>query len=363
MDESIAHKSAPGVLTEIPRYSPEPPPIPAAPALERAVFPPLNIALFLITLLTTTMAGAYMAGADLSISHPLASIAGLGAGLSFSLPLMAILLAHEMGHFFTSRRHGVETSAPYFIPAPFPSIFIIGTFGAFIRMRSLPRTRNAMFDIGAAGPWAGILVAVPCVLIGLHFSQIGPLGQSAGGFELGNSLLFFGLARWMLGVNPDLVNVSLNPIAFAGWLGLLVTTLNLLPVGQLDGGHVIYTLFPKHHRTISKLFVFSCALMVVVPLALGYDFWLGWLLWGFIAVALGLGHPSTADRDTPLDSGRRFAAWMTVALFIVTFSPVPVSISSSPPQQPEQPSSQVYEIIQHAPAHRAIAHPRGRVAI
>jgi membrane-associated protease RseP (regulator of RpoE activity) len=362
MDESIAQKSAPSVLTEIPRYSTEVPPVAAAPTLGRAVFPPLNIALFLLTLLTTTMAGAYMAGADLSMWHPIASIGGLGAGLSFSIPLMAILLAHEMGHYVTSRRYGVDTSAPYFIPAPLPSLFIVGTFGAFIRMRSIPRTRNAMFDIGAAGPWAGMIVAVPCVIIGLHLSQIGPLGQNVGGFDLGNSLLFFALAKWILGVNPNLVNVSLHPIAFAGWLGLFVTTLNLLPVGQLDGGHVMYTLFPKHHRAISKLFVFSCVLMVIVPLMLGYDFWLGWLLWGALAIFLGLGHPSTADRDTPLDPVRRFAAWLTVALFIVTFSPVPVSISSSQPQ-PDQPSSQVYEIIQRAPAHHTIAHPQGRIEI
>jgi membrane-associated protease RseP (regulator of RpoE activity) len=268
-----------------------------------------------------------------------------------------------MGHFITSRVHRVDTSPPYFIPGPWPFPFI-GTFGAFIRIRTLPRTRNAMFDIGAAGPWAGMLVAVPCVILGLHLSQIGPLGQNGGGFDLGNSLLFFGLAKWILGVNPNLVNVSLHPIAFAGWLGLFVTTLNLLPVGQLDGGHVMYTLFPKHHRTISKLFVFACVLMVVVPLALGYDFWLGWLLWGALAIFLGLGHPSTADRDTPLNPGRRFAAWMTVALFIVTFCPVPVSISSAPQQpQEQQPSSQVYEIIQHAPPRHTIAHPHGHIAI
>jgi membrane-associated protease RseP (regulator of RpoE activity) len=363
MEESISHKSAPGVLTEIPRYAAQPPQAQAAPAFERAAIPPLNIALFFLTLLTTTMAGAYMAGADLSLWHPFASIAGLASGLSFSLPLMAILAAHEMGHYITARRNSVDTSLPYFIPAPFPSFFIIGTFGAFIKMRSMPRTRNAMFDIGAAGPWAGMLVAIPCVIIGLHLSDIGPLGQSTGGLELGNPLLFLGLARWMLGVNPNLVNVSLHPIAFAGWLGLFVTTLNLLPVGQLDGGHVMYTLFPKHHRAISKLFVVSCVLMVIVPLALGYSFWGGWLLWGLIAVALGLGHPSTADRDTPLDPGRRIAAWMTVVLFIVTFSPVPVSFSAPEPNQEQQPQSQVYEIMHRVPAHHAIEHPGGRIHI
>ena len=127
----------------------------------------------------------------------------------------------------------------------------------------MPRTRRVMFDIGAAGPWAGVLVAIPCVMIGLKLSEVSPLSSQGGvSLELGNSMLFWGLARWMLGVNPNLVNVTMHPTAFAGWIGLLVTTLNLLPIGQLDGGHVVYALFPRAHRTISKLFVATCVLMV-----------------------------------------------------------------------------------------------------
>ena len=194
--------------------------------------------------------------------HPLLAIAALRSGLSFSIPLMVILFAHEMGHYLTSRYHNVDASLPYFIPAP-PSIFIIGTFGAFIRMREPARTRRVMFDIGAAGPWAGVMLAIPAVIIGLYLSDVTPLDKSAGGLELGNSLLFLGLSHLVLGVDPSTVNVNLSPIAFAGWIGLLVTTLNLLPVGQLDGGHVIYALFPRRHRTISMLFVVSCVLMVL----------------------------------------------------------------------------------------------------
>ncbi len=156
-----------------------------------------------------------------------------------------------------------------------------------------------------------------------------PLDKSAGGLELGNSLLFLGLSHLVLGVDPSTVNVNLNPIAFAGWLGLFVTTLNLLPVGQLDGGHVIYALFPRRHRTISVLFVISCVLMVLVPLALGTSFWGGWLIWAVLSMVLGLGHPSTIDRDTPLNPRRALAAWATVALFIVTFSPVPLVIRAT----------------------------------
>ncbi|HVA81307.1 MAG TPA: site-2 protease family protein [Candidatus Binataceae bacterium] len=363
MDEAAAHNHAPSVLTEIPRYGAElaPASSPGGGAM-RAILPEgiprLNLALFALTLLTTTMAGAYMAGLDLSARHPIASVLGITTGLSFSLPLMAILLAHEMGHYLTARRNDVNTSLPYFIPAPWPSVFFIGTFGAFIRMRQMPQTRRVMFDIGAAGPWAGMLIALPCVLIGLHLSDIQPLTQgSGGGLELGNSLLFYGLSRWMLGVDPNLVNVNLHPLAFAGWLGFLVTTLNLLPVGQFDGGHVLYALTPRNHRKISTLFVLGCVLMVVIPLAIGRSFWGGWLLWAVIAVALGLGHPSTVDRDTPLSPARRVAAWLTVALFIVTFMPTPITLGTPDETPPQPQQSQSYDVMHHPPApaapHRA----------
>ena len=229
MDEIITHKDAPTVLTDIPRYAAAVEP--ADRALEPPRIPPLNIALFLLTLLTTTTAGAYMNGEMVSFAHPFLAVAALRSGLSFSIPLMMILLAHEMGHYLTSRYHGVDASLPYFIPAP-PSFFIIGTFGAFIRMREPARTRRVMFDIGAAGPWAGVMLAIPAVIIGLYLSDVTPLDKSAGGLELGNSLLFLGLSHLVLGVDPSTVNVNLNPIAFAGWLGLFVTTLNLLPVGR-----------------------------------------------------------------------------------------------------------------------------------
>jgi membrane-associated protease RseP (regulator of RpoE activity) len=316
----------------------------------------------LLTLLTTTTAGAYMNGEEVSFAHPFLAVAALRSGLSFSIPLMMILFAHEMGHYLTSRYHGVDASLPYFVPAP-PSLFIIGTFGAFIRMRAPARTRRVMFDIGAAGPWAGVMLAIPAVIIGLYLSDVTPLDKSAGGLELGNSLLFVGLSHLVLGVDPSTVNVNLNPIAFAGWLGLFVTTLNLLPVGQLDGGHVIYALFPRRHRTISVLFVISCVLMVLVPLALGLSFWGGWLLWAVLSVALGLGHPSTVDRDTPLNPRRALAAWLTVALFIVTFSPVPLAFV--PPEAPLQPQQNEHsqEIIHHAPHSDEMLRRHGRVRI
>jgi len=360
MDEAVTHKDAPTVLTDIPRYAAAVGP--AARTLDRPRIPPLNVALFLMTLLTTTTAGAYMNGEEVSFAHPFLALAALRSGLSFSIPLMMILFAHEMGHYLTSRYHGVDASFPYFVPAP-PSLFIIGTFGAFIRMRAPARTRRVMFDIGAAGPWAGVMVAIPAVIIGLYLSDRAPLDESAGYIKLGNSLLFMGLSHLVLGADASTGVPNLNPIAFAGWLGLFVTTLNLLPVGQLDGGHVTYALFPRHHRTISVLFVISCVLMVLVPLALGQAFWAGWLLWAVLSVALGLGHPSTIDRDTPLNPRRALAAWLTVALFIVTFSPVPLAFVQPEAPSQTQPSDHTQEIIHHAPRYDEMLRHLGRVRI
>jgi membrane-associated protease RseP (regulator of RpoE activity) len=363
MDDSIAHKDASPVLTEIPRFEASSGP---ARSLGRQIAPPfeiprLNAVLFLLTLLTTTMAGADMAGALVSFGHPLASLVNLASGLSFSLPLMLILLAHEMGHYLTARRYGVDSSLPYFIPAPFPSIFFIGTFGAFIRMKAPPRTRRAMFDIGAAGPWAGFVVALVAIIVGLTRSQVTPLDTSQGGLQLGNSLIFWSVSRVVLGVDPNNVNVNLDPIAFAGWIGLFVTTLNLLPVGQLDGGHVVYSLFGGNwHRRVSRLFTLGTLLMVVVPVGSNFlfhtsiTFWGGWLLWFAIVIFLGLGHPSTVDAESGLAGGRKLAAWATIALFIGTFSPVPAWFAPPSGEPPPDRGNQI-SVMRHVPAHRVHA--------
>ena len=357
MNDYRLNPDASPVLTDIPRFEG---PVEPAHVYRRASapekIPVLNLALFVLTFLTTTMAGADMAGAPVILSIP-ASLPNLGAGLSFSIPLMLILFSHEMGHYLTSRRYGVDVSLPYFLPAPMPSLFIIGTFGAFIRMRSPARTRRAMFDIGAAGPWAGFIVALIAIIIGLKHSDVTPLDNSQGGLQLGNSIVFWVVSRLVLGVNPDSVNVNLSPIAFAGWIGLLVTTLNLLPVGQLDGGHVVYSLFgPRWHRLISRLVWIGTALMVVVPYFLHKDFWTGWLLWFGLVVLLGLGHPATLDADTPLRGSRAVAGWATVVLFILTFSPVPVSFTepTGPPpaqheQRPQDNGGKTYSVIYRGP--------------
>jgi membrane-associated protease RseP (regulator of RpoE activity) len=228
---------------------------------------------------------------------------------------MGILLVHEMGHFVMSRVHGVEATAPYFLPGP---PFLVGTFGAFIRMQT-PTNRRALFDVGAAGPWAGFVVAIPAVLYGLSLSEVRALETLEGGLMLGDSLVFAWLTRFALGVDPADATIILHPIALAGWFGLFVTFLNLLPIGQLDGGHVIYALLGKRHRWVARL-------GVVTIVGLAFLGWQGWMMWAVLVTFLGLDHPPTID-DTPLDPRRRVAAWLTVALFAVTFMPTPLVVA------------------------------------
>jgi membrane-associated protease RseP (regulator of RpoE activity) len=363
MDDLSLRSNTSPVLADIPRFEhSREVPYTARPASVPIRLRPLNVVLFFLTLLTTTMAGADAAGAPVLLGV-LPSWGNLAAGLSFSIPLMLILFAHEMGHYVTSRRYGVDSSLPYFIPAPFPSVFFVGTFGAFIRMRTLPRSRREMFDIGAAGPWAGFVVAVVATIIGLMRSQVTPLDTSQGGVFLGNSLLFWGISRVVLGVDPNSVNVTVHPIAVAGWIGLLVTAINLLPVGQLDGGHVVYSLLGgRWHRLVSRLAWIGCGLMVLVPYLLHFPFWGGWLVWFVLIFALGLGHPATTDTDLPLRGSRKFAGWATIALFVITFTPVPVSLVPASPLPPGQSEGQSYNVGQpEAPLVPALRGPGHRI--
>jgi membrane-associated protease RseP (regulator of RpoE activity) len=369
MDESSAYKEVSPILSDMPRFEGPSEPIDTwRPAPQPWSLPRLNLILFLLTFLTTTMAGADTAGAFVTFGTPLRqNLINLTAGLTFSIPLMAILMAHEMGHYLTARRHGVQATLPFFVPdiiftglftvfpVLFPMPFFIGTFGAFIRMKSPPRTRRAMFEIGAAGPWAGFSVALVAVVLGLKLSKVTPLAAAMGGVNLGNSMLFWGISRVVLGVDPNTVNVELHPMAFAGWFGLFITALNLLPVGQLDGGHVVYSLLGgRIHRIVSRLVWAGTALMVVVPYALGYDFWFGWLIWFGLVFFLGLGHPSTFDTHTPLQGKERVMAWATIALFILTFLPVPFSFV--PPTVPQQQQQEQPEPSQQSPGVSVMHH-------
>ena len=277
----------------------------------------VHVVLFLLTLLTTSLAGAFQSGVD-PFEHP----AQIVMGLPFALTLLSILLVHELGHYSLSKVHGVRATLPYFIPAP---PVLIGTFGAFIRMQSPPPNRRALFDVGAAGPWAGLIVAIPAVLVGLRLSEVRPLGLEDGGLLLGDSLLFQGLTWLALGTTPDTATIVLHPIALAGWFGMFVTFMNLLPVGQLDGGHVAYAMFGRWHRLVSRVFLLVIA-------ALGVMGWRGWFVWVVLLLVIGLDHPPTRDAGTPLDWRRRIAAWLTVGAFVVTFMAEPIKMAEPPPQ-------------------------------
>lgn len=268
--------------------------------------PYVNIVLLLMTAATTLVAGALQQGVD-----PIAEPGRLWEGLPFSVTLLFILGSHEFGHYFVSRRHGVEVTLPYFIPAP----SFIGTFGAFIKMKSPIMDRRVLLDIGAAGPIAGMIAAVPVVVAGLIVSEVRP-GAAEGGIELGTSLLFAFLNWVVHGYIPDEANIILHPVAFSGWIGLLVTSLNLLPVGQLDGGHVAYAILGRRQRKVA-------AAVIALLFVLGVIGWSGWLIWVALLVLLGIYHPPVVYEWVTLDRKRRVVGWMTLALFVATFTPVP----------------------------------------
>ncbi|HEX6966939.1 MAG TPA: site-2 protease family protein [Gemmatimonadaceae bacterium] len=287
----------------------------------------LHIALFAVVLITASLGGAALIGASDSF-WALPTPAVLRSGLPFALPLLAILLAHESGHYVTARRYRVDASPPYFIPF-LPQLNAIGTLGAFIRLRSVVFDRRTLFDIGVAGPLAGILVAVPVLLVGLARSTANALapriplahqyvilwGQP---LFLGDSL-FLRAMRALVGAHGVL---HLSPVAFAGWVGILVTMLNLLPLAQLDGGHITFALFGRAQTWIARVFW-------VVLVLMGWFYWHGWWLWAALGLLLGRGrlsHPVLIAEERPLDASRRWLGWLVIALFVVTFMPLPIPV-------------------------------------
>jgi membrane-associated protease RseP (regulator of RpoE activity) len=272
--------------------------------------PLLHIALFLLTFLSTLAVGALNAGVNI-VNEP----AKIYKGLPFSATLLVILLAHEFSHYISSRRHNVLATLPYFIPAP----TLFGTLGAFIKMKSPIQTKNALMDIGASGPIAGFVISFVAATTGLFFSKIVPITKTAGMISLGDSLLFSGLTRLILGKVPANYDVVLHPVAFAGWIGFFVTALNLIPVGQLDGGHIVYALIGEMHAKLSKV-------LIGVMIVLGLAVWEGWLVWAVLLTILGFRHPPIIYADIPLDSRRRLIGWIAVLIFILTFIPVPITI-------------------------------------
>jgi membrane-associated protease RseP (regulator of RpoE activity) len=306
----------------LPYYEPpawEPP----RPSL-RSLF--IAIGLLLVTTISTLAAGAQFAIAyandrqpafeDFAVSYfqPFFQPRLLLLGIPFAATLMGILLAHELGHFFACRYYKIQATYPFFIPAP----TLIGTLGAFIRIRSPIVNRRALFDVALAGPLVGFLIAVPAFALAIATSKFIPGAND-------DSLVVFGrpLIERILEalLRPGVAHESLllHPVGRAAWVGIFATALNLLPAGQLDGGHILFSLASHRHRLFTLLVAIA-----LVPLAIHY--WLGWILWAVLLVAIGFRHPPLIDRWQPLDSARRSWSLVALAIFILCFMPAPLAV-------------------------------------
>ena len=269
----------------------------------------VHILLFITTFLTTTIAGAFLVEQEFSFS-----LAFFVSGFPFSIPLLLILGCHEMGHYFASKKHGLDATLPFFIPGP----TLIGTFGAVIKIRSQLRDRRMLFDVGIAGPIAGFVVALPVLLIGYMKSSLVPVVGLEMAYEFGESLLSLAIGKMVFG-DVDGFAIYLHPTAFAGWIGMLVTSLNLIPIGRLDGGHIAYAFFGPFWNKVT-LFIFG------LMLVLGF-FWQGWLVWAImIFLVIKIKHPATSNDSIVLDRKRKYLFWFSVLLFLVTFMPVPIKM-------------------------------------
>ncbi|GBC78444.1 hypothetical protein HRbin08_01940 [bacterium HR08] len=285
----------------------------------------LHAALFLSTFATTFLAGAFFALSGVAVEDLGAALihpAIVSSGLAYSFTLLTILLAHELGHYLACRYYGIQASLPYFIPAP--PVIGIGTFGAFIRIQEPIRSRRALFDVGIAGPLAGFAVALPAAIVGLWFADPAPpIPLTEGAITFNDPPLFILLQRVF-----DLpVMIQWNPIHFAAWVGMLATSLNLLPLGQLDGGHIAYALLgPRGHRWMARGIFF---LMIGLAFyAYSHHRWAGWFVYvGLIGLLIGLKHPPVGDEHQPLDHRRKVLGIIALIVFALSFMPFPITIT------------------------------------
>jgi len=284
----------------------------------------LHALLLVSTLLTTAAMGAHMAEnfrhnrPAIQIEQDLESLAQIWSnpsfllqGLPFALCLLAILLAHELGHFLACVYYRVDASLPYFIPAP----TFIGTFGAFIRIRSPIFSRRILFDVGVAGPLAGFVLLLPILAIGLAYSKVIPGIAHSGDLIFGTPAVLRLLEKLIFpGVSQ--ADIYLHPVARAAWVGLFATALNLLPIGQLDGGHILYSIVGEKHRLLSRIFVAA-----LIPM--GFFYWYGWLFWAGLLFFFGMRHPAIYD-SSALDPERRKLGWLALLAFLLSFTLAPL---------------------------------------
>jgi membrane-associated protease RseP (regulator of RpoE activity) len=288
----------------------------------------IALLLFLLTLISTLAVGVQFANAYAEGRNPdfdvffslylklLAHPSLLAPGIPFAFTLLGILLAHELGHFFACRAYGIDASYPYFIPAP----TLIGTLGAFIRIRSPIPTRGALFDVGISGPFVGFVLAIPALAFGVAHSKIIAVADAGTVVHFGTPLalrLLFALLKPGVAAS-DLV---LHPIGRAAWVGLFATSLNLIPAGQLDGGHILYALDSRRHARISL-----AVALALVPLAIFC--WWGWLAWAILLLALRFRHPPLINPWQPLGARRLVWSFVALAMFALCFMPIPIGVTS-----------------------------------
>lgn len=237
-------------------------------------------------------------------------------GFWFSISLLLILGVHEFGHYWACKRNDIDASLPHFLPAP--PIFIAGTFGAFIMIKEPISNKRALMEIGASGPLAGFVAAVIVMIVGLSLSSVSTF--TGFGYQFGDSLILVILSKLVMGVTPFSTEVTiwLHPVAFAGWLGMFFTALNLLPLGQLDGGHVVYSMFDSRHALIARLFFVSL-------LGLGF-YWSGWWIWAVFVLVMGLNHPPVLDESIALLPAHKILGWLSILVLVLTFIPVPFDL-------------------------------------
>ncbi len=309
--------------------------------------PRVNLLLGFLTLVSVLYTGAVTSGVNIPTSLLPAVGAIFQAGWPFAASFLAILVAHEFGHYLMGRYHGVHVSLPYFLPLPAP-ISPFGTLGAFINMKEPPKNRRILLDIGIAGPLAGLVVAIPVLFLGLYLSTLNRLNLAPGQYMQmeGNSILYLA-AKFITfgkllpapvsygGLSPILywikyfftgqpfpaggLDVLISPVAWAGWGGLLVTAMNLVPAGQLDGGHMLYVLLGR--KGAQRVFPFILAALILLSFV-----WQGWLIWVILLLLLGRVYAEPLDQVTPLDSKRKWLAGLALVLFVLTFTPIPLTI-------------------------------------
>jgi membrane-associated protease RseP (regulator of RpoE activity) len=272
-----------------------------------------HLILFFLTFITTTLSGALSSATRL---QDLVTLSGLAAGLWYSIPVLLILSAHEFGHYFACRYYNVDATLPYFIPAPLP---LTGTLGAVIRIREPFPSKRALFDIGVAGPIGGFVVLVPLLLWAMAVSTVGPVPDGA--IYFGEPLLFK-LLEWLyFGMIPAGMDVLLHPVGIAAWWGMLATALNLLPFGQLDGGHIMYAALGRRAAVVSG----GVLIFLLLLAALSPSWIVPTVLLSLMAVLFGFRHPPVIDEHERLDADRRLVAVIAAVIFVLCFTPVPIA--------------------------------------